>query len=121
MRTIFLILFCIVSISCTKNEKKEIPVKKIEVIETVIPVQIEDTLVFTVQIAALKKENETLTNLENIKIFQENSLFKYRVGAFKTYNGSREKRTQLIKKYKGAFVQALLNDSPISITEALQY
>jgi hypothetical protein len=63
----------------------------------------------------------TLTNLKNINIFNENSLLKYRVGPFVTYKESRVKRTQLIKNYKGAFVQALLNDVPISITEALQY
>ena len=125
MKTKFLILFCIVFFSCAKNEKKEVPVKEATIEVTVVPVQkeevAEDKLIFTVQIAALKKANKTLTTLENINIFKEDALLKYRVGAFETYKESRVKRNQLIKNYKGAFVQALLNDTPISITKALQY
>jgi hypothetical protein len=123
MKTIFLILLCILLFSCAKNEKKEDLIKEAPLEVTVVPVPTkeEDKLIFTVQIAALKKSNETLTNLKNINIFKENSLLKYRVGPFVTYKESRVKRTQLIKNYKGAFVQALLNDTPISITEALQY
>jgi hypothetical protein len=125
MKTNFLILFCIVFFSCAKNEKKEIPVKEAPIEVTEVPAQTEeveeDKLIFTVQIAALKKANETLTKLENINIFKEDALLKYRVGAFETYKESRVKRIQLIKNYKGAFVQALLNDTPISITKALQY
>jgi hypothetical protein len=124
MKTNFLILFCIVFFSCAKNEKKETPVKESPIEVTVVPAQTEaaeDKLIFTVQIAALKKANETLTKLENINIFKEDALYKYRVGAFETYKESRVKRIQLIKNYKGAFVQALLNDTPISITKALQY
>jgi hypothetical protein len=124
MKTNFLILLCIVFFSCAKNEKKEIPVKVAPVGVTEVPAQTEeaeDKLIFTVQIAALKKANETLAKLENINIFKEDALLKYRVGAFETYKESRVKRIQLIKNYKGAFVQALLNDTPISITKALQY
>jgi hypothetical protein len=124
MKTNFLILFCIVFFSCAKNGKKETPVKESPIEVTVVPAQTEaaeDKLIFTVQIAALKKANETLTKLENINIFKEDALYKYRVGAFETYKESRVKRIQLIKNYKGAFVQALLNDTPISITKALQY
>jgi hypothetical protein len=124
MKTNFLIFCCIVFFSCANNEKKEIPAKEtpVEVILEAVEIEDEeDKLIFTVQIAALKKANETLANLENINIFKEDSLLKYRVGAFETYKESRMKRAQLIKNYKGAFVQALLNDTPISITKALQY
>jgi hypothetical protein len=121
MKINFLILCCIVFFSCAKNEKKEIPAKETPVEVILEAVKIEDKLTFTVQIAALKKANGILGNLENIIISKENSLLKYRVGPFMTYNESRMKRTQLIKNYKGAFVQALLNDTPISIIEALQY
>jgi hypothetical protein len=124
MKTNFLILLCIVFFSCAKNEKKEIPAKEAPLEVTAVPAQTEeaeDKLIFTVQIAALKNANETLMNLENINIFKENALLKYRVGSFETYKESRVKRIQLIKNYKGAFVQALINDTPISITKALQY
>jgi hypothetical protein len=125
MRNIFLILFCIVFFSCSKKEKKVTPVEetplKVTAVSSKAEEEKEDRLIFTVQIAALRKSNVTFTNLKNINIFKENSLLKYRVGPFLTYKESRVKRTQLIKNYKGAFVQALLNDTPISITEALQY
>jgi hypothetical protein len=128
MKTNFLILFCIILFSCAKDQKKENIVKETPLKVTLVPNQDpeeveekENKLIFTVQIAALKKANETLTNLENINIFKEGILVKYRIGAFDTYKESRVERAMLIKKYKGAFVQALLNDTPISITEALQY
>jgi hypothetical protein len=125
MKTNFLILFCVVLFSCAKNQKKENDVKETPLKVTLVPNQTseekEDKLIFTVQIAALKKANEALTNLENINIFEEGTFLKYRVGAFDTYKESRVQRALLIKKYKGAFVQALLNDTPIAITEALQY
>jgi hypothetical protein len=125
MKTKFLIVLCIVFFSCAKKEQKEVTVKDTPIKVTVVPVQaeeeIEDKLIFTVQIAALKKSNKIFTNLENIKIFQESALVKYRLGAFETYKEARNHRTQLIRNYKGAFVQALLNDTPISITKALQY
>ncbi|AUC86528.1 SPOR domain-containing protein [Polaribacter sp. ALD11] len=126
MKNIFLALFCIVLFSCTKNEKKEVvPVENTEVNEVVTPVEaeviIEDRLVFTVQIAALQNKNKVLANLENINVFLENGLTKYRLGSFETYKEARSFRNQLITNYKGAFVQALLNDAPIVISEALQY
>jgi hypothetical protein len=124
MKTNFLIFCCVVFFSCAKNEKKEIPVKETPAelpLEAIKIEDKEDKLIFTIQIAALKKANVTLANLENINIFKENSLLKYRFGAFETYKESRIKRAQLIKNYKGAFVQALLNDTPISITKALRY
>lgn len=126
MKNIFLVLFCVTFFSCTKNDKKDIiPVENIQNIETVVPTEseviVEDKLVFTVQIAALKKTNKKLANLENVRVFEENSFIKYRFGSFETYKEARQKRAQLIVKYNGAFVQALLNDAPISISEALQY
>jgi hypothetical protein len=124
MKNIFLLLFCVAFLSCSKTDKKEevIP-QEIKEKEVTIPVVevVKDKLVFTVQIAALKKENNALSNIENVAIFQENSLVKYRLGAFETYKEARSSRAQLTSVYKDAFVQALLNDAPIPIKEALQY
>mgnify|MGYP000108958783 CR=1 FL=1 len=124
MKNIFLLLFCVAFLSCSKSDKKEevIP-QEIKEKEVTIPVVevVKDKLVFTVQIAALKQVNNALSNIENVAVFQENSLVKYRLGAFETYKEARNSRAQLISVYKGAFVQALLNDAPISIKEALQY
>jgi hypothetical protein len=110
--------------SCTNTDKKEeIPVKETQEKEVVVPaVEPEkDRVVFMVQVAALKKDNTTLNSIKNVQVFKENALFKYRLGTFETYKEARVFRTQLIRDYKGAFVQALVNDAPISIVEGLQY
>lgn len=124
MKNIFLLLFCVAFLSCSKTDKKEevIP-QEIKEKEITIPAVevVKDKLVFTVQIAALKKANNALTSIENLAVFQENSLVKYRLGAFDTYKEARNSRAQLISVYKDAFVQALLNDEPIPIKVALQY
>jgi type I restriction-modification system DNA methylase subunit len=124
MKNIFLLLFCVAFLSCSKTDKKEevIP-QEIKEKEITIPAVevVKDKLVFTIQIAALKKANNALTSIENLAVFQENSLVKYRLGAFDTYKEARNSRAQLISVYKDAFVQALLNDVPIPIKEALQY
>jgi hypothetical protein len=125
MKNILLFILGLFFISCTKNEKKkEIPSEKINVKDTIIAVENDvvekDFLVFKVQIAALKKKNEKFTNLENITTYQENAFTKYRLGNFKTYQEARNYRNQLVDSYPGAFVQALRNDVPISITAALE-
>jgi hypothetical protein len=118
MKNLILIFFCIKT-----AKKKEIPLEVIQEKEVVIPVveAEKERIVFTVQIAALEKVNNALNNIENVHIFQENTLTKYRIGAFETYKEARVFRTQLIRTYKDAFVQALKDDTPISIKEALQY
>lgn len=112
-------------ISCDKNKKKEVTIPqeiKVETPVTVVPEVVADSKpVFMVQIAAIKKHNASLDSLDGIHVFQENSLIKYRLGGFETYEEARKLRAQLIRKYKGAFVQALINDTPIHIKEALQF
>lgn len=122
MKNIILVFFCIALFSCTKtDEKKEIPNEspKVEVLGT--PLLVKDKLVFTVQIAALSTPNAKLASLANIYIYKEDDLLKYRFGSFKTYAEAKIFRTDLKIKYQGVFVQAMLNDLPISITDALQY
>ena len=122
MKNIILVFFCIAIFSCTKtDEKKEIPSEspKVEVLGT--PVLVKDKLVFTLQIAALRTPNAKLASLANIYIYNEDDLLKYRFGSFKTYAEAKIFRTDLKIKYQGVFVQAMLNDLPISITDALQY
>ena len=122
MKNIILLFFCIAIFSCTKtDEKKEIPSEspKVEVLGT--PVLIKDKLVFTVQIAALRTPNSKLASLANIYMYNEDDLLKYRFGSFKTYAEAKKYKIDLRIKHQGAFVQALLNESPITIKEALQY
>ena len=124
MKNLILIFFCSAIFSCAKTaKKKEIPLEVFQEKEVVIPIveAEKERIVFTVQIAALEKVNSGLNSIENVHVFQENTLTKYRIGAFETYKEARVFRTQLIRTYKDAFVQALLDDTPISIKEALQY
>jgi len=127
MKIIQLLIFCSFFIACNKEKKVEITPINNKVIDTVKEVKeqpvIEEAsnLVFTVQIAALKKPNEQLAGLANVYIYYEDSLLKYRFGAFKTYNEAKTLKLKLEDTYEGVFVQALLHEFPISITKALQY
>jgi len=76
-------------------------------------------LIFTVQIAALKNQSEDFEYIDGIKVYYENDLTKYRLGNFETYQEAREFRTQILNEYNDAFIQALKNEQPISIIEAL--
>lgn len=123
-----LFFFLLLVLSCGKKELKK---ESQEVVKPVFkdqPVQVDEeiaekeflTLVFTVQIAALRNSNERLADIKNVHMYQENTLTKYRIGTFETYKEAREYRLKVINEYKGAFVQALKNNIPITITEALQ-
>lgn len=126
-KIIALFSITILIFSCgKKEEKKETdPILNTITKDSVsdVPVTnkvVENPLVFTVQIAALKKVNAQLANLEGVQLFVEDGLTKYRLGNFNTYSEARNYRNQLRNTYKGAFVQALKNDKPIPITEALE-
>ena len=122
MKNIILVFFCIAIFSCTKtDEVKEIPLEEPKDEVVVTPVFVKDKLVFTVQIAALRKPNAKLASLSNIYIYNEDDLLKYRFGSFKTYAEAKTYKIDMRIKYQGAFVQAMLNESPITIKDALQY
>lgn len=121
-----LLFFLLIISSCVKKEVKK---EQQKVTEPILKDSIEQInepeknllkLFFTVQIAALKKKNDKFAAIENILIYQENSLTKYRLGSFETYQEAREYRLKVKKMYKGAFVQAIKNEEPIAITQALQ-
>ncbi|PQJ78476.1 SPOR domain-containing protein [Polaribacter porphyrae] len=123
-----LVLLTLIVFSCSKK-KEEKPVQEVKepvVKDTIVKVdkvaekENTQTLVFTVQIAALKNDNSELASLEGVNIYQENSLTKYRLGNFSTYREAKAYKLQIRNIYKDAFVQALKDDYPIPITEALQ-
>lgn len=125
--TSVLLFFLLFIFSCGKKEVKK-EVKK-EAEKVLKPVELKELtkvekelpkLVFTIQIAALESENRKLASLPNVKLYKENSLTKYRLGAFTTYKEARKYRKQVLHIYNGAFVQALKGNAPISITKALQ-
>jgi hypothetical protein len=125
MKKIFLALFCLFCFSCISDEKKiEPPFETIPEEEVVFlkeSVQLEKKLIFTVQIASCKKEIKKFEIIEDVRVYREGMFIKYRIGSFDTYQEARALRSQLIKKHKGVFVQALFQNEPISITEALAY
>lgn len=113
--------------SCKKEvPKTEADPKPEKVIDTVKPKTQEavkpqiPSLVFTVQIGAYKMSNPDLTSVKNIQIQEENNLYKYRLGTFKSYQEARRYRRQLLPKYEDAFVQALRNGKAVSIEQALK-
>lgn len=122
---LFLLSFMLILISCGgKEAKKEIiQEKKTEEIATPIVEKevTEPVLVFTVQIGAFKKESTKFSSLENVHVFSENNLYKYRLGSFKTYQEAKSYRKKVLRNFPGAFVQAVKSKQPISIQEALKY
>jgi 3-isopropylmalate dehydratase small subunit len=125
-----LILVLLFVFSCGKKEVKS-EVEEIKAPEVEVTIDKDDkeikleeqekisTLIFTVQIAALKNQNEDLENIDQIKVYYENDLIKYRLGNFESYQEAREFRSQILNEYNDAFIQALKNDQPIFILEAL--
>ena len=115
----FLILF-----SCGEKEVKKTPPAEIKTVKDTVKavktvVKKVPEIVFTVQIAALKRPNSSYTKIEDIKTNEENGLMKYRMGFYETYKEARAVRRKLLKKYPGAFVQALKDGNPIPISQAL--
>jgi N-acetylmuramoyl-L-alanine amidase len=121
---VFYLSFMFVLISCgAKEVKKEVlPEKKVETVIT--PVEKVEApkpaLVFTVQIGAFKKQHSKFSSLENVQVSSENNLYKYRLGAFETYNKAKSYRKTVLNKFPGAFVQAVKNNKPITIQEAIK-
>ena len=123
----FLVLLSVVSIliSCgNKEAKKEVvvPVKKEEVVENkeVIKETPKPSLIFTVQIGATKKASAIFSSISEVNVSQEKGMFKYRLGAFSTYMEAKNFRRKILSKYPGSFVQALKDNEPISVQEAIK-
>ncbi|MDB2571951.1 SPOR domain-containing protein [Polaribacter sp.] len=124
VKNCLLLLTGLLFITCNNNEvKKTTASEVIKAKDTIQVVQAEvikkEPLVFKVQIAALKQPNETLSKLEDVAIFQENGLIKYRLGSFNSYSEARKFRNRIRNTYRDAFVQALKNEVPVSILEAI--
>ena len=133
MKNLAIVLFLSLCIFSCKNKEAEKEDKKFSEPEITTPIvevekdevkenDVSDNakIIFTVQIAALKNENEQLRNLNDVNTYQEDSLTKYRLGSFETYKEAKKYKLQVLHIYKDAFVQALKNNEPIHISEALQ-
>ncbi|RCS28294.1 SPOR domain-containing protein [Polaribacter sp. WD7] len=112
------------ALSCTKKKPAIENISEIEK-DSIIKedkekvVVVEDKLIFTVQIAALRNENSELENFEDVKIYQEDGFIKYRIGSFLTYEDAVKHKEMSKTFFADAFVQALQNNNPIHIKEAL--
>ncbi|ARV06325.1 hypothetical protein BTO04_06250 [Polaribacter sp. SA4-10] len=122
---LIVLVFGLLFFSCEKKEIKNKTVKDVNSIlkdsikEAVIETKKISELIFTVQVAALLNKNSSFNKIENIKIYNEGNLIKYRFGAFTTYNEAKEFRKSILTNYPDAFVQAIKNGEPIKINEAL--
>ncbi len=101
VKNCLLLLTGLLFITCNNNEvKKTTASEVIKAKDTIQVVQAEfikkEPLVFKVQIAALKQPNETLSKLEDVAIFQENGLIKYRSGSFNSYSEARKLETGFV-------------------------
>lgn len=125
MKKFLLMLVVVVfAMSCKKETPKEsqepIPaVKKDTVVEVKVAKPKAPELIYTVQIGAFRNTNNNLSKVPNVQIANEANLNKYRIGTFRTYSEARKFRRQALNRYPDAFVQALYNGQPISITKAL--
>ena len=127
MKYLYTYIFTILLMfSCGKKEVKKETVKdensivKDFIEETVNVVEEVPELIFTVQVAALRNKNAAYKSIENMRIFNEENLFKYRLGQFATYQEASAYRVSLLNRYSGAFIQALKNGEPINIKQALK-
>ena len=118
------LLLGLVFITCTNSEVKKTTLPEVlkakdttQVVQVTVPKK--EAFVFKVQIAALKKPNETYSNLEDIVVSQENGFIKYRLGSFDSYSNARKFRNSIRSTYADAFVIALKNEVPVSILEAI--
>lgn len=128
MKTIFILFVSsFLFFSCSKDkakENEEAPIIEQESVQQepepqATPEPISDVLVFTVQIGAFEKANSSYESIQDVSVYVEDGLTKYRLGKFDSYNEARNYRRELLNKYPDAFVQALRNDKPLYIREAL--
>ncbi len=120
-----LLIFALILASCgeKKATKKEVvPVQKVEEVTKTEEVKEvpKPVVVFTVQIGATKRKSKLFSSVKDVQVFNENGMFKYRVGAFTSYKEAKAYKKQLQQKYSGVFIQAIKDNKPISIAAALK-
>jgi hypothetical protein len=133
MRQLFVFLVTVVIMfSCAKDksspknldnttkDSNATPVKVEPENKNSIEEEIEASIIFTVQVAALHNPNSNYKSLQNADVYKEGNFTKYRIGHFETYKEAKSFRRKVLKTYPGAFIQALENDKPIHISKALQ-
>ena len=87
--------------ACDQQEDKKVDKTSTEQPQDSVPApQITEEIkqvpeiVFTVQVAALKRNNSTLTKLSSIQVMDENGLKKYRLHSFSSYQEAKNFKKQ---------------------------
>ena len=117
-------VFLMVSCAKEKNKKQDAvtidkPKDSIVQVEKKVEKKLPE-LIFTVQIGAFKKANTKMNSISKIKVTQEESLYKYRLGSFTQYSLAKKYKKSLQVQFPGAFVQALKKNRPVNIIQALK-
>lgn len=106
----------VVSKEISKEPLKQVVKKPTKVVvRKKQPVVHTSGVIYTVQIAALDAADKKYSTINNVLTYNENSLVKYSLGSFKTFNEAQKYRSQIVGKYKDAFVKALKNNVPIQL------
>lgn len=133
---IAVVCLLIVAFSSCKNEKKvqdqqqnqeslaNDSIKKDSVLNQEIslkhPSTYKDVLIYTVQIGAFKKPNNSLENKEDVVAVTDNLLIKYRLGNFKTYKEAKKFKNSISTSFSDAFIVPINKGEQIDIKEALK-
>ena len=119
---LFFTIFFFISTSSLSAQSQE-EVNYLKVIAQSLPeqyVKSNSELFFTIQIGAYKNENKTLETLDNVTTIKEDTLTKYRLGEFSTYEEAVEYKNMLLSVCNDAFIVSIKNGERIHITEALK-
>jgi N-acetylmuramoyl-L-alanine amidase len=117
--------------STVKESMESLPVEKKPTAESVVqthsetspsnPADTKNSIVFKVQILStnikLSTGNKMLKG-QKADFYQENNLYKYTVGSFKTFAEANQKRKELAGTFSGAFVIAFENGQKIAVETA---
>jgi hypothetical protein len=119
---LFFTIFFFISTSSLSAQSQE-EANYLKVIAQSLPEQYiksNSELFFTIQIGAYKNENKTLETLDNVTTIKEDTLTKYRLGEFSTYEEAVEYKNMLLSVCNDAFIVSIKNGERIHITEALK-
>ncbi|AOW20244.1 SPOR domain-containing protein [Urechidicola croceus] len=130
-----LIVIITVSIySCSNKSNKKEEIQKVESIENEVDSthlyenislkhtsEYDNKLVYTLQIGAFSKKNNTIDeNSEMISTVEEDSLIKYRYGQFDSYHEALSFKRNVVSIYPDAFILAINKGHRIDIQTALK-
>ncbi len=115
---LFFFLYLFTNEISAQNDKSHLMV-----ITSILPkkyIKTKQNLFFTIQIGAFKNNNVFFSDLENIVIYKEDGINKYRIGEFLSYQEAEEYKKMINSSCKGAFIVAIKNGKKITLKAALK-